>query len=119
VEDADAREWWDALWSSAPPRLRGLWFGLVELLDGGWHLYVAGTERFDSTDETADWAAYPYAWRPDGGYLPFPDAEVLAASDAVAEAVALVRALAPWQDLSVDGVAAGFDDGDFEIVYAR
>lgn len=29
----------------------------------------------------------------------------------------LVRALAPWRDVAVDGVAAGFDDGPFEIVY--
>jgi hypothetical protein len=100
--------------------------GSVGCGSGSWSCRTAagtstspGLSGFDSTDETADWAAYPYAWRPDGGYLPFPDAGVLAASEAVAEAVVLVRALAPWEDLPVDGVAAGFDDGDFEIVYAR
>lgn len=118
MAEPSAREWWDEIRSSAPQRLGGLWFGLVELADGGWHLYVAGTEHFEVTDETAEWAAAPYAWRPEGGYLPFPAAE-LETSDAVAEATSCVRQLAPWQDLSVGGVATGFDGGDFEIVYAR
>ena len=61
--------------ASAPPTVAGLWFGLTELVPGGWHLYVAGTNDFDDDDETAEWAAGPYEWWPEDRYLPLPEVE--------------------------------------------
>ena len=118
--------WWHKVSGTAPARLAGLWFGLVELADGGWHLYVAGTDQFDAGDDTGDWAVGPYAWndpvtyRNDpGAYHPVPEIEALTTSGAVDHIGRIVRALAPWRDIHVDGVAAGFDAGDFAIVYRR
>jgi hypothetical protein len=71
VDVDEATRWWANVSASAPTDLAGLWFGLVELSPGGWHIYVAGTETFDATDETAEWAAGPFAWWPDNRYLPF------------------------------------------------
>lgn len=44
-----------------------------------------------------------------GAKLPTPDA--------IEQAAAVVRVLAPWRDLPVRGIAVGFDDGDFAVVY--
>lgn len=89
---------------------------MVELAVGGWHIYVAGTGQFDGDDEAAEWAAGPYAWSPEDRYFPFPPAagEVAAA---VRDATTFVLGLRPWERVHVRGVATGFDDGDFEIVY--
>ena len=116
VGSQSSAEWWNDLAATAPAGLAGLWFGLVELGAGGWHIYVAGTSEFDGDDEVADWAVGPYAWWPDDRYLPLP----VAAGDpaaAVDDAAAFVRALRPWEHVQVTGVATGFDDGDFEVVY--
>lgn len=96
-----------------------MWFGVVELANPvrGWHLYVVGTETFDPNDETAEWAVPDYAWRPEAGYLADPDLGQLPAQAALDHAVAVVRSIEPWRDIPVLGVAVGFDDGDFEVVY--
>ncbi len=46
-----------------------------------------------------------------------PELEQLDVAAAVARAAEVVRSLSPWRDIAVDGVAVGFDDGDFEIVF--
>ncbi|MCP4103444.1 MAG: hypothetical protein GY750_18780 [Lentisphaerae bacterium] len=114
---AGGREWWAEVQRSAPKGLGGLWFGLTELADVGWHIYVAGTELFESADDMAEWAVGPYRWWPDGRYFAFPEAGNLDVVDALAAAVLFVSDLAPWLDVAVRGVAVGFDEGDFEIVY--
>lgn len=43
-----AEAWWADLHRGAPDRLGGLWFGLVELGPGRWHIYVASTATFDA-----------------------------------------------------------------------
>jgi hypothetical protein len=98
----------------------------VELADGGWQLYVAGTDQFDANDDTGDWAAGPYCWNDPAGhqndpstYHPIPEIATLPPSDAVDYVAQLVRDLAPWQEIPVDGVAAGFDEGDFAIIYTH
>jgi len=112
-------EWWRAVASSAPANLVGLWFGMTELVPGGWNLYVAGTATFDARDETAEWAVGPYAWWPDDRYFPIPEVEHLGVLEAVRHAAELVRSFTPWADMSVDGVAVGYDDGEFEVVFQR
>ena len=111
--------WWERVQTSAPPGLVGLWFGLVELVPGGWSLYVAGTKLFDSLDESAEWAASPYAWWPADSYFAVPQMADLDVPSAVAAASDLVRSLSPWVAVPVAGVAVGFDDGDFAVVYDR
>lgn len=67
-------------------------------------------------DETAEWAVGPHAWCPNGRYFPFPDAgddDLVAALQSGAD---LVLTLQPWTTINVDGVATGFDDGDFVLV---
>lgn len=114
-----AEAWWQRLAPTAPSGLGGLWFGIVELASPstGWHLYVAGTETFDAEDETAEWAVPDYAWWPEDRYTPIPvdpDEDYEVTLGRVAD---LVRDLAPWEAVPVAGVAVGYDDGDFEIVY--
>lgn len=46
-----------------------------------------------------------------------PNVGRLQVDKAVARAASVVRALTPWRGSSVEGVAVGFDDGDFEVVY--
>jgi hypothetical protein len=120
MANQDAQRWWRNLSGSAPASVVGLWFGLVELADGGWHIYVAGTAEFDGADETAEWAVGPYVWWPDGRYFPFPaaggDSDIASAVEAAA---AFVEDLAPWTAVPVQGIATGFDDGDFKVVYQR
>lgn len=96
-----------------------MWFGLVELSPGGWHLYVAGTDEFHGDDETAEWAVGPYRWRPNDGYFSVSEIGELGIDEAVSRAADIVRSLTPWNDLPVEGVATGFDEGDFEVVFAR
>lgn len=113
----DLRAWWGNLLGPAPGGIRGLWFGLVELVPGSWHLYVVGTVEFDADDETAEWAVGPYRWAPENRYFPVPEIGALDLGEAVHHAAEKVRSLHPWEDLDVDGVAVGFDDGDFELVF--
>lgn len=115
------RDWWNRLAPTAPTGLEGLWFGIVELVrpSPGWHLYAAGTGTFDASDETAEWAVPDYAWWPEGRYIPIPvdpDEDYEITLQQVAE---LVRDLAPWEAVPVAGVAVGFDDGGFQVVYQR
>jgi hypothetical protein len=112
-----AEAWWADVRRGAPARLGGLWFGLVDLDPGGWHISVAGTARFDPEDESGAWRAGPFPWRPADPYLSFPEAGELDAEDAAARAADLVRGFAPWHDVAVEGVAAGFDDGPIKVVY--
>ncbi len=116
---SSAAAWWARTRGSAPQSLAGLWFGLVELAPGGWHLYVAGTAELDADDESAEWAVGPYAWLPEDRYFPLPEVGQLAVGDAVAKASEVVRSIAPWDGLDVAGVAVGFDDGDFAVVFRR
>lgn len=118
------RAWWAGLAPSVPPETRGLWFGMVDLVEGAAavrHLYVAGCPVFDPDDE-GDWAC-EYCWWPAGRYvlLPglasLPDRPYQAVLGAAAD---LVRRLEPAAGVEhVEGVAVGFDDGDFEIVWAQ
>lgn len=95
--------------------------GIVELPapSPGWHLYVAGTETFDGEGETAEWAVAEYAWWPDNRYFQLPEAQGASHAQRLQEGVQIVKALALWRDVPVAGVAVGFDDGDFEIVFSR
>lgn len=111
--------WWRTVSAGAPDGLRGLWFGLVELAAGGWHIYVVGTASFDPEDETAEWAVGPHAWNPDGRYFPFPEAGDDDLAAALHSAADLVAKLHPWTTIDVDGVATGFDDGDFVLLHKR
>jgi hypothetical protein len=117
--ETDVEQWWSRVAATAPDHLSGLWFGLTELSPGGWHLYVAGTETFDPDDETAEWATGPYAWWPDDRYFPFAEIATVGVAEAVERAAEVVRGIAPWTDVLVQGVATGFDDGDFQVVYQR
>ena len=80
---ADGPSWWSRMRATAPPGVRGSWFGRTELVPGGWHIYAAGTDGFDADDETAEWAVGPYAWLPDGRYFPVPDIAGLSVAGAV------------------------------------
>ncbi len=114
--------WWEGLRGDVPESARGLWFGITDLVAEGRaspHLYVAGCPSFDAEDATAEWAT-EYVWWPEGRYLQLESAGVLESGDfreVLAAAVALVEDLAPWDDVEVDGIAVGFDDGDFEVVW--
>lgn len=88
-------------------------------MPGGWHICIAGTETFDAGDETAEWAVGPYAWWPDGRYLHFPEAGSDDIQSVVTAAASLVSGIEPWKAVPVEGVATGFDCGDFTIVYQR
>ena len=114
-------EWWTRGRATAPRSLAGLWFGIVELASPspGWHLYVAGTESFDADDPAAEWAVPDYAWLPDDPYVPLSVDEGKGYQALLGQVVAVVRDLAPWEAVPVSGVAVGFDDGDFEVIYQR
>lgn len=116
MANEEAAAWWNLIKTTAPQGLAGLWFGLTELVDGGWHLYVAGTATFDAADEMAEWAVGPYAWWPENRYLAMPEVAGRDVGAAVRHAAQVVRALAPWDHVDVVGIAVGFDDGDFEVV---
>ena len=81
--------------------------------------YVAGTKSFDRFDESAEWAVGPYACWPARSYFAVPHMAGLDVASAVATASDLVRSIAPWGSVPVDGVAVCFDDGDFVLVYDR
>ena len=119
MPSADCWAWWRTVSAEAPGGLCGLWFGLGELSDGGWHIYVVGTAGFDPEDEAAEWAVGPYAWSADDRYFPFPGAGDDDLAAALRSAADLVSTLHPWTTIEVDGVATGFDGGDFVIVYQR
>jgi hypothetical protein len=110
--------WWQRVSETLPEGVKGLWFGMAEFDPGGWCLYVAGTDRFDALDPSAEWAVGPYVWWPQDRF-PVPRLGGLPVGEAVQYAAALVREVAPWEALAVQGAAVGFDEGDFELVYPR
>ncbi|MEP7158991.1 MAG: hypothetical protein ABI797_06155 [Chloroflexota bacterium] len=126
MEETDlfvVREWWSALAPNLPDGIAALWFGITDLVVDDRRqrtLYVAGSDRFDPQDPSGDWAGPPYAWWPDDRYVAPPGLAALPDDDyrAVLDyAAALVRSILPPNGLAVDGVAVGFDDGDFTVVW--
>ncbi|HBX77246.1 MAG TPA: hypothetical protein DEG43_06355 [Acidimicrobiaceae bacterium] len=125
-DTALARSWWSELAPQVPRTAAGLWFGIVDLAgnnerEAARHLYVAGTDSFDPTDDTGDWACDP-VWLTGANYVLLP--ALAALPDApyeaqLAHAVAVVRELRPQTTSpdSLQGVAVGVDDGDFEVTW--
>lgn len=119
------RRWWASVVPTAPADLAGLWFGLTDLLVEGrpeTTLYVAGCGTFDPTDSTGGWAVSPYRWWPEGRYIALPGLPAAPMKDHPAvlqHAASLIRDLKPQDALGVNGVAVGFDDGDFVITWSR
>jgi hypothetical protein len=122
-------EWWSALLHDAEQTsdVVALWFGLVELRRDGssrWELYVAGCGSFDAHDESGDWAT-DNVWIPEQRYLHLAGLDELATrpyKEMLAYAKHLIEELVPqesWTGPPLRGVAVGFDDGDFEITFAR
>jgi hypothetical protein len=122
-------EWWTALLGEARQAsdVVALWFGLVELRrDGGsrWELYVVGCRSFKAHDRSGDWAT-DVVWIPEQRYLHLRGLDELAErpyKEMLAHVKQLVEELTPqdsWPGPPLRGVAAGFDDGDFEITFAR
>ncbi|MEU8796126.1 hypothetical protein [Spirillospora sp. NPDC048819] len=118
--------WWRSMVDHArqATTVRALWFGLVELAEAEgarWHLYVGGCREFDREDDSCDWAAEP-AWWPEERYLFLAGLNDPAGNGAeamLAHAADMVRSLAPeqsWPGL-LEGVAVGFDDGDFVLTW--
>jgi hypothetical protein len=121
-------EWWCSLLANAGPPpvgVEALWFGLVELIDNdsvGWHLYVAGCDSFDPNDETGDWACEPI-WLPEGRYVYLAGLNEHASAphlEMLSYVADLVRSLSPQQTwpTQLNGVATGFDGGDFIVTWA-
>jgi hypothetical protein len=124
AEDAELlRSWWGALLRTDPPstETRALWFGLFEDSYGGTTLYVQGYPEFDADDETAEWATVEPSWAPDGRYVRLP---VLVRAQTWEEALGSARRLldelgpqTTWPG-RLDGIAAGYDDGDAHLIWA-
>jgi hypothetical protein len=122
---AAVRDWWRNLAEQVPPTVCALWFGIVDLVREGRvsrELYVAGSHRFDPADETGDWAVGP-VWWPEARYVSLmgftgEDADGAYRRD-LSYAASLVREIRPQEEVThpIKGVAVGFDDGDFEIVW--
>jgi len=116
------RSWWGSLLASDPPprETRALWFGLFEG-SSGVTLYVQGYPDFDAGDETADWATDEPSWAPEGHYVELAGVQASASwEEALATALGLLRDLQPWKRWPgrLDGVGAGFDDGDAHLLWA-
>jgi len=115
-------QWWKRLAPQAPQGVVGLWFGITDLAAKNGvsrHLYVAGCPTFDAGDETAEWAT-DYCWRPEDRYVQAPALAGLPASDfaeVLDHAVTLLERLRPQDAVPVQGVAVGFDDGDFRVTW--
>ena len=122
VNDADlqvARSWWANLCGQVPVDVRGLWFGLTDLVVAGEiqrTLYVAGCPTFDTDDKGGDWAT-EYNWWPQDCYVSLPGLAGLGDLDALQYAVAVVTRLRPQDDVGVTGVGVGFDDGDVVLTW--
>jgi hypothetical protein len=116
------RTWWASLLAGATPGTdaRALWFGLFES-DNGTLFYVQGYADFDANDETAEWASDEPSWAPDGRYVELPSLQSASWEHALNLALGLLRELAPWETWpgNLDGIAAGFDDGDAHLIWTR
>jgi hypothetical protein len=120
------RDWWSVLKPKVPAGIAGIWFGIADLAFDGQQprrtIYVAGCSEFDPADPSAEWAVGPYAWWPDGRYVSPPGLAHLPGENYTAvleHAAAILSAIGPHEGLDVDGVAVGFDDGDFLIIWKR
>lgn len=125
--DSDAASlarWWVDHAASVTDGVRGLWFGLADLVgdDGAVRhcMYVAGTPDLAAADGD-DWAC-EYLWEPSDRYLQLDGLAAINLNDwvgAVEHALAVVSAVRPWETGPRDlrGVGVGFDDGDVNIVW--
>jgi hypothetical protein len=120
TDAAALSEWW-AAHSPEAIGVRGLWFGLTDLVgidgDVARTVYVAGTPTFDA-DDGGDWAC-EYVWWPDDRYVRLDGLAALDLGDwmaAVEHAVAVVAMAKPWEGgpPELEGVGVGFDDGDVD-----
>ncbi|WP_433335426.1 hypothetical protein [Spirillospora sp. CA-294931] len=116
IESTKLTSWWKALLeqaAGAPPTIRALWFGLAAT-DTGWDLYVTGCDVFDPDDDLGDWACDP-TWWPDNNSVPLPGTT----EDPLEHAAKLVYALSPEESWPspLQGIAVGYDDGDFTLVW--
>lgn len=137
--DSGLSKWLSEVLRKEPPssRINAFWFGLYHPTSRGSDVYVAGSDQFDPSDTTADWASAP-AWWPGGRYANsrglfqlfkslrrFPSearqfAEWLLLLGYAALSVArLCRVLDA--DLLLGrrrerAIAVGFDDGDFLVL---
>jgi hypothetical protein len=78
-----------------------------------------GAARSDAADETAEWAT-DYCWWPDDRYVLAPALAGLPSSEftqVLDHAVTLIERLGPQDAVPVQGVAVGFDDGDFRVTW--
>lgn len=124
VDLAVVRPWWQRLAGEVPPAVVGLWFGMTDVLKPGGHqrtMYVAGCRTFDLDDEDAEWAT-DHVWLPNGRYIAPPSLASIRAcrcdfTGVLEHAATLIRRLEPHVDVNVDGVAVGFDDGDFVVTW--
>lgn len=116
--------WWKSQAEQLPISVAGLWFGITNLAAGGRPartLYVAGCPAFEANDPTAEWAT-DYCWWPDDRYVNLPD---LAAfrdsqqSEILVHGAALVRTLTATLPTHIEGLAVGFDSGDFRLIPTR
>ena len=117
------RNWWRGVSSDLPADVRGLWFGLADLVSDGGRvertLYVAGATTFDA-DDGGDWAVDP-AWMPQERYVVVDEIAELPVDDwrgAEQMLVELIEGLAPQSaSPAIKGVAVGFDGGDAIVVW--
>lgn len=115
-------QWWQRLRGDVPGATNAPWFGITDLdIDGHPrpHLYVAGCPSFAAEDETAEWAT-EYVWWPEDRYVDLASVGITSSGlhrEVLANVAAAVKRLAPWEDVDVAGVAVGFDDGDFEVLW--
>lgn len=123
-EIAQLRHWWRSLAPRVPDTVQSLWFSIADMVrdDGrSREFYVVGLGSFDLEDPTHDWAS-DVIWCVDDRYISVPSlASTLGDPDyraTIALAARLIQKLAPWDQLPrLPGVAVGFDDGDFQIVW--
>jgi hypothetical protein len=113
--------WWTSLLMDEPPseQTRALWFGLFEG-ESGMSFYVQGYPEFEADDETAEWATDEPSWAPEGRYLELASIQASESWEfALPTVLALLRELRLWESWpgKLDGVAAGFDDGDVHLLW--
>ena len=106
--------------------VRGLWFGIFEELepDQSQHftMYVTGAPGF-AADDSGEWAC-DCTWSSPDRYLRLSGLASFDSEEwplALEHAVAVVRAVAPWETAppTVLGAGVGFDGGDVNVVWVR